>query len=313
MISSILFGSLYLRKKKFDLVFVYNTSPITQILVGNYFKLFFKARLITWIQDIWPESVSATNHLSENFIFQLFRKFCHYLYRLNDLLILQSKYFFKYFKKYKINNKSVYIPNSSNLIINKNNSKNRLVKKFKYNFVYAGNIGLAQDFEHFDLFLEKLYKKNKNIKFHLIGSGVYKDILMKKIEQKNILNIEIYPYIKNKFLYSYLKEADVLFLSLKNKFIFNLTVPSKLQNYLFCRKPILAWANGITKQIIKESKCGIVAESGNTNSLVKASLELIKKYNLKKFIKNSEIYYKKNFHLKIIKNSLLKNFINEIK
>ena len=180
MISSILFGSLYLRKKKFDLVFVYNTSPITQILVGNYFKLFFKARLITWIQDIWPESVSATNHLSENFIFQLFRKFCHYLYRLNDLLILQSKYFFKYFKKYKINNKSVYIPNSSNLIINKNNSKNRLVKKFKYNFVYAGNIGLAQDFEHFDLFLEKLYKKNKNIKFHLIGSGVYKDILMKK-------------------------------------------------------------------------------------------------------------------------------------
>ena len=313
MISSILFGSLYLRKKKFDLVFVYNTSPITQILVGNYFKLFFKARLITWIQDIWPESVSATNHLSENFIFQLFRKFCHYLYRLNDLLILQSKYFFKYFKKYKINNKSVYIPNSSNLIINKNNSKNRLVKKFKYNFVYAGNIGLAQDFEHFDLFLEKLYKKNKNIKFHLIGSGVYKDILMKKIEQKNILNIEIYPYIKNKFLYSYLKEADVLFLSLKNKFIFNLTVPSKLQNYLFCRKPILAWANGITKQIIKESKCGIVAESGNTNSLVKASLELIKKNNLKKFSKNSEIYYKKNFHLKIIKNSLLKNFINEIK
>ena len=104
-----------------------------------------------------------------------------------------------------------------------------------------------------------------------------------------------------------------MFLSLKNKFIFNLTVPSKLQNYLFCRKPILAWANGITKQIIKESKCGIVAESGNTNSLVKASLELIKKHNLKKFSKNSEIYYKKNFHLKIIKNSLLKNFINEIK
>tara|TARA_X000000950_G_scaffold270059_1_gene349395 strand:- start:2472 stop:3680 length:1209 start_codon:yes stop_codon:yes gene_type:complete len=313
VISSILFGSLYLRKKKFDLVFVYNTSPITQILVGNYFKLFFKAKLITWVQDIWPESVSATDHLSENLIFKLFRKYCHYLYRLNDLLILQSKDFIKYFKKYKIYNKSVYIPNSSNLIKKKKIFKNQLIKKFKYNFVYAGNIGLAQDFENFELFLQKLYKKNQNIKFHLIGSGVYKNTLIKKIKKKNVLNIEIYPYIKNKFLYSYLKEADVLFLSLKNNYIFNLTLPSKLQNYLFCRKPILAWADGITKQIINESKCGIVVRSGNVNELVKASLELVKKHNIKKFSKNSGFYYKENFHLKIIKNKLLQSFINEIK
>ena len=234
------------------------------------------------------------------------------MYRLNDLLILQSRDFFKYFKKYKIYNKSVYIPNSSNLIKKKKISKDQLIKKFKYNFVYAGNIGLAQNFENFELFLKKLYKKNKNIKFHLIGSGVYKNTLIKKIRQKSVLNVEIYPYIKNKFLYSYLNEADVLFLSLKNNYIFNLTVPSKLQNYLFCRKPILAWADGITKKIINESKCGIVVQSGNVNSLVKASLELVKKHNIKKFSKNSEIYYKKNFQLKIIKNKLLQSFINEI-
>ncbi len=310
--SSIIFGSLYLKKKNFDVVFVYNTSPITQILVGNYFKLFFKAKLITWVQDIWPESVSATNHLKENLIFKFFRKFCHYLYRLNDLLILQSRDFIKYFKKHNIYNKSVYIPNSSNLIKKKKNSKNQLIKKFKYNFVYAGNIGLAQNFENFELFLKKLYKKNKNIKFHLIGSGLYKNILIKKIRKKNVLNVEIYPYIKNKFLYNYLNEADVLFLSLKNNYIFNLTVPSKLQNYLFCRKPILAWADGITKKIINESKCGIVVQSGNINSLVKASLELVKKNKIKKFSKNSEIYYKKNFQLKNIKNKLLQSFINEI-
>ncbi len=311
--SSIVFGSLKLKKKKFDLVFVYNTSPITQIIVGNYFKIFFKAKLITWVQDIWPESVSATNHLSENFIFKFFRKFCHYLYTLNDLLILQSKDFFKYFKKYKIYNKSIYIPNSSNLIKKKKISKNQLIKKFKYNFVYAGNIGLAQDFRNFELFLKKLYKKNKNIKFHLIGSGVYKNTLIKKIKQKNVLNIEIYPYIENKLLYNYLKEADVLFLSLKNDYVFNLTLPSKLQNYLFCRKPILAWAAGITRQIINESKCGIVVKPGNVNSLLKASLELVKKNSLKRFSKNSQIYYKKNFHIKIIKNKLLQSFINEIK
>ena len=37
--------------------------------------------------------VSATDHLKENFVFKIFRKFCHSLYKVNDLLILQSKIF----------------------------------------------------------------------------------------------------------------------------------------------------------------------------------------------------------------------------
>ena len=101
--SALFYGTIHLKKNKYDLIFVYNTSPITQILIGYYFKLLFRIKLVTWVQDIWPESVSATNHLSENFIFKIFRKFCHYLYSVNDLLILQSKHFFKYFKKNKIN------------------------------------------------------------------------------------------------------------------------------------------------------------------------------------------------------------------
>ena len=99
VLSGIIFGFLYLRKKNFEIIFVYNTSPVTQILIGYFFKILFKVKLVTWIQDIWPESVSATDHLKENFIFKIFRKFCHYIYKVNDLLILQSKNFFSYFNK----------------------------------------------------------------------------------------------------------------------------------------------------------------------------------------------------------------------
>ncbi len=314
LISSIYFGLKKIKKNKVDVIFVYNTSPISQILVGYFFKKFFNVKLASWVQDIWPESVSATNHFKENFLFKIFRKLCHLIYKSNDILILQSFSFFHYFKRYKINVKKIYVPNSSNIIFTKKKNNNlRLKRKFKYNFVYAGNIGMAQDFENFDIFLEKLYKKNKNIKFHLIGSGSYKKKLINNIKEKNIQNVEIYPYIDNKYLYNYLKEADVLFLSLKNSYIFNLTIPSKLQNYLHCEKPILAWANGITKKIILKANCGIVVKPGDTNNLVKAVIKLSNKDYIKKIGKKSKLFYKNNFQLKMIKNTLSKILISLVK
>ena len=313
LFSSICYGTKYLRKEKFDVIFVYNTSPITQILVGYYFKKIFNINLVTWIQDIWPESVSATNHAKENFLFNIFRKLCHRIYKYNDLLILQSKNFYKYFKKYKINVKKIYIPNSANInLIKKKIHKHKLKKKFKYNFVYAGNIGLAQDFKNFEIFLDKLYTKKKDIKFHLIGSGSYKKKLIKNIQKNKSKNIEIYPFVKNEYLYNYLAEADVLFISLKNNYIFNLTIPSKLQNYLYCKKPILAWANGSTKEIILKANCGIAVKPGNIEDLIKATLKLTNKNHLKKLGSNSKIFYKKNFELKLIKNKLY-NTLNNLK
>lgn len=311
LISGIFYGYKYLRKEKFDTVFVYNTSPITQILVGFFFKKLYKTKLITWVQDIWPESVSATNHIKENFIFNIFRNYCHYIYKLNDVLILQSKSFIKYFNKFKITTKKIFIPNSSNVSLLKKKTKTyKLKKKFKYNYVYAGNIGLAQDFENFEIFLEKLYKINKNIKFHLIGSGSYKKILVQNIKKRKIKNVEIYPYVKNKFLYNYLSEADALFISLKDSYIFNLTIPSKLQNYLYCKKPIIGWASGITKEVINKANCGIIVKPGDIDNLVKKTLILSNTKYLRRLGQNSKKFYEKNYSLKIIKRKIFKVLIS---
>jgi glycosyltransferase involved in cell wall biosynthesis len=301
LISSIYYGRKYLKESDVDVIFVYNTSPITQIITGIYFKNFFNVKLVVWVQDIWPESLSATNHIKENIFFNFFRKLCHSIYKSSDILLLQSKSFFKYFNNYQISVKKIYLPNSSSIENSKNINKFKLKNKFKFNYVYAGNIGMAQGFENFEIFLQKLYKKNKKIKFHLIGTGSYKKKLILEIKRKNLKNVEIYPYIDNRYLSSIFKQADALFLTLKNKYIFNLTVPSKLQNYLSVGKPILASANGETKNIINKANCGIVVNHGNINSLVNATLSLCNKKYLKKLEKNSKSYYLKNFKLNLIK------------
>ena len=45
--------------KKFDKIFVYEPSPITVGLPGIVAKYKFGAPMYFWVQDLWPESISA--------------------------------------------------------------------------------------------------------------------------------------------------------------------------------------------------------------------------------------------------------------
>ena len=79
---------------------------------------------------------------------------------------------------------------------------------------------------------------------------------------------------------------------------------------MYCKKPILAWANGSTKEIILKANCGIAVKPGNINDLIKAVLKLSNKQYLKKLGYNSKIFYKKNYELKLVKAKLLKTLNN---
>ena len=89
-----------------------------------------------------------------------------------------------------------------------------------------------------------------------------------------------------------------------------MTIPSKLQNYLYCKKPILAWANGITKKIISDSNCGIAIKPGNINELISAVLKICNKKIIQKYKKNSKFLYNNNFRLSLVKNKISETLIN---
>jgi len=57
--------------------------------------------------------------------------------------------------------------------------------------------------------------------------------------------------------------ADIMLITLKNDYIFSLTVPAKIQSYLVCSKPILAMMNGEGARVVIESKAGLACNSGD--------------------------------------------------
>ncbi len=128
-----------------------------------------------------------------------------------------------------------------------------------FNVVYAGNIGVMQNV---DILVEvaKTMKNDKNVWFHIIGSGLYKEKLETRANEYGIHNISFWPKQPPEwapFIYSV---ADVNVIPLV-KDVYRTALPSKTATCLACQKPIV-FAIGkegkFGQMVMKEAKCPVV-------------------------------------------------------
>ena len=92
-IISCFFYCHFLAKKKFDLIFVFGTSPIFQSIPAIYFSFLIKKPIILWIQDLWPESLKDTGYIKNRYILFVLKFFVKINYLFSDLLLVQSNNF----------------------------------------------------------------------------------------------------------------------------------------------------------------------------------------------------------------------------
>ncbi|WGV19206.1 glycosyltransferase family 4 protein [Pseudomonas putida] len=112
----------------------------------------------------------------------------------------------------------------------------------KLKIVYAGNIGAGQGLH---LIVPQLAKRlEKEVDFHIIGSGGAADRLKKALESEKVSNVYLTPPMKRDALLNLYREADVLFLHLNDMKAFRRVLPSKLFEYAATEKPILAGLSG---------------------------------------------------------------------
>ena len=73
---------------------------------------------------------------------------------------------------------------------------------------------------------------------------------------------------------AFFSKADVLFLSLKNDYIFTLTTPAKLQAYMASGKPVLAMIDGDARQLIEDSGCGLACNAGDAEAFALSVMKM---------------------------------------
>lgn len=261
--------------RKFDRVFVHETSPVMIGVPAIIVKKLQHIPLLFWVLDLWPESLQAAGGVNNIRILKLFEKLTKWIYKNSDKILISSRGFKQsILDKGDFKDKIVYFPNWVDREMA--SDKHISLPQFPQGFIvmFAGNIGEAQDFEHIMDAALRL-RSHKDIHFVIVGDG-RKFKWVESFVHNNSLEEQVhllgrYPSETMPLLFS---KADVMLVTLKDASIFNLTVPAKLQAYMSAGKPIVAMMNGEGPRLIEEAQCGWAVVAGDDKGLAKCILEI---------------------------------------
>lgn len=302
------FIALFQANKHFDLVFVFQPSPVTTGLPALLLKKLCGIPIFLWVQDIWPETLSATGMVKSKTVLKIVDYLVKIIYRSCDRLLIQSKAFEPSLMRLGIpTNRICYFPNSAEEFYTpmevERNAPERSTMPEGFRIMFAGNIGTAQDFQTILTAAEHL-KKYKEIHWIILGDGSMRLWVEKEITLRGLSNtVHLLGHRPVKSMPRYFSLADILLVTLKKEKIFSITIPSKLQSYFACAKPVLAAIDGEGARIIEESGGGRVVPAGDAAELALKVLEMYKmpKWELEKMGKEGEKYFKVHF----MRNSLI--------
>ena len=72
LISGLVIGLYRTKKKKYDLIITYATSPILVALISIFISKLKNARHIIWVQDLWPNVLNDLGILKKKILFIFF-------------------------------------------------------------------------------------------------------------------------------------------------------------------------------------------------------------------------------------------------
>jgi glycosyltransferase involved in cell wall biosynthesis len=95
----------------------------------------------------------------------------------------------------------------------------------------------------------------------------------------------------------YFSLADVLLVTLRRERIFSLTIPSKVQSYLACAKPVIAGLDGEGARVIDEAGSGIACPAEDPEALSAAvlTMHLMSKTEREAMGLRGRAYFEKHF------------------
>ena len=273
-------GALQLRGRQYDAIFVYAPSPITAAFPAVFLGWSKRAPVLLWVQDLWPESLSATGFVKNRALLAMVRWVVKWIYKRSDLLLAQSRAFVEPITRLAGSTPVKYYPNSVDRAFSVPAGLGELPEPLKileqgFNVVFAGNIGSAQAIE---VIVEAAcaLRELTDIRFVVIGSGSRMGWMAEEINKRELTNISFPGRFPVAIMPAVMQRAAALLVTLTDAPIFSMTIPNKVQAYLASGRPIIACLNGEGARIVEESGAGFAVPALCAEGLVQAVLELHK-------------------------------------
>lgn len=259
--------------KEFDVIFVFAPSPITSVIPAIFLKYIKRAHLAVWVQDLWPESLSATGFIKSKAVLKLMSYVVKTIYACSDTLLVQSQAFIKPVSTLARSDKIQYFPNAIDDMQRVDVSDDVLSETLKtllethFCLVFAGNIGKAQAIETI-IKVAKNLSNTSDIKIVFIGKGSMLEWAQQEVSRLHLKNVVFAGAFPMNVMPSIFSRSQALLVSLNSEEVFSYTIPSKVQAYMSAGRPIIASIDGEAARVINQAGAGLTCPAEDADGLV---------------------------------------------
>jgi glycosyltransferase involved in cell wall biosynthesis len=311
VVSASLRGRRLLRGQRFDVILVYAPSPILQAIPGIFLKRPLRASLVTWVQDLWPESIAVAGFVSNRWLLARVGALVRWIYRRCDLLLVQSQAFVSTVESMAGGVPVRYQPNPGELTSGRSaaGAGPGVVLEPGFNVVFAGNLGTVQALETVLDAAERLLAY-PDVHIVLVGSGSKHDWLVEQVASRKLSNVRFVGRLPPEAMPPVFAQASALLASLVRSPTMSMTIPSKIQAYLASGRPIIACLDGEGARVVAEAGAGLTCAAEDSAALAERILRLraMPQSELQRMGEAGRVYYRKHFDPDALAQKLLAHF-----
>jgi colanic acid biosynthesis glycosyl transferase WcaI len=249
------------------------SPPLTIGLCAWLLGMLHRAPYIYNVQEIYPDIAIRLGAVRNRWIIDFLYRLEKFVYsKASAVTVIASRMREQLLEKSVSNDKVHVIPNfvdvSDLLPLKKDNDfsrKHNLYSKFVVS--YAGNMGPAQGLEHF-IDAAKILKEEAGVSFLIMGDGILRKSLQRRIEGYNLGNCIFLPYQPYSLMAQAYATSDLCLVPQAIETGFE-AVPSKVYRIMACARPVLAVTdqNSDLARLVRDASCGAYVLPGSAEVL----------------------------------------------
>lgn len=255
---------------------VVETDPPLLCLAGALLRRWHAARLVVYLQDIYPDIAVALGVLPDGQPTRLLRRLIYGAYRRADRVVVLSRDMRDLLARSGVCARKIEcIPNWTDtraVLPRKEHNAFRAEHGLDGRFVvmYSGNMGLCQRLEDVLAAAARL-RSRPDVLFLLVGDGVSRPRLENTARRMDLPNVRFLPYQPKDRLAESLSAADLHLVPLDPR-VREFLMPSKLYGILASGTPMLAIAPEDCElaEITRREAVGLVVPPGEPEALAEA-------------------------------------------
>lgn len=257
-------------------VVVVETDPPLLCLLGAVLRQWHGARLVVYLQDIYPDVAVALGKLSDGRLSRWLRKLLFGVYARADRVVVLSREMRNLLVASGVpESRLVVIPNwvdTRQVFPVKRDNPFRARHGLDDQFVvmYSGNMGLSQRLDDL-LVAAELLRRRDDVRFLFVGDGASRRRLEESARQARLANVTFLPYQPKTELAASLSAADVQVISVDPR-VTQFLMPSKLYGILASGTPVIVVApeDCELSSVVRASQVGRVVPPGQPEALAEA-------------------------------------------